>query len=386
MDDDQFHGNLNVQGGNPEPTTPAQPDSEMSRRMSEILGSFDDSAATAGAVSNGSGQVAQNTAPRSDFAQQSAAPVQADATIAAASAYNPSTGVQGGMQNTVAEPAYDSFTTAPGATPIMTGTPRSSIEQAAAEEAAREAVVKAERKRIDPKIVIGIIVAIILVAAVVVVIALVMDGGKKDSGKKENNQSQVDPEPEPEPAVEMQRIGTAGHGYVSVPKDWVRMPEAEKDGSFNYVDKEKNNMVALNSASNTWMNAENFAKLRLDTAKSSGASQPQMTNEKHGTYDMYKVFFYNSETKKWVFEYVFEAEDERTHYLVVELVDKTSSLISSVPDSWSLNQNSDGAPAKTEKEKEEKTEETTDKSDDETKASDSKTDTDADADTDDTEE
>jgi hypothetical protein len=356
--------------------------------MSEILGSFDDGATTADAISNGNGQVVQGTAiradaPRPDFVAQqpAAAPAQADVTMATEGAYNPNTGVQGSMQNMATEPVYDSFTTTPGATPVMTGTPRSSIEQAAAEEAAREAVAKAERKRIDPKIIIGILVAIILVAAVVVVIALVMNGGKKDSGKKENNQSQVDPEPEPEPTVEMQRIGTAGHGYVSVPKDWVRMPEAEKDGSFNYVDKEKNDMVALNSASNTWMNAENFAKLRLDTAKSSGASQPQMTNEKHGTYDMYKVFFYNSESKKWVFAYVFEAEDERTHYLVVELVDKTSSLISSVPDSWSLNQNSEGAPAKTEKEKEEKTEEKTDGAADKSSDTD---DTDGADDTDDT--
>ena len=66
MDDDQFQGNLNVQGGNPEPEAPAQTsaqqESEMSRRMNEILGSFDDGIATADAISNGNGRVVQGTA------------------------------------------------------------------------------------------------------------------------------------------------------------------------------------------------------------------------------------------------------------------------------------------------------------------------------------
>ena len=71
MDDDQFHGNLNVQGGNPEPEetpaqAPAESESEMSRRMNEILGSFDDGIATADAISNGNGQVVQGTAIRAD--------------------------------------------------------------------------------------------------------------------------------------------------------------------------------------------------------------------------------------------------------------------------------------------------------------------------------
>jgi hypothetical protein len=386
MDDDQFHGNLNVQGGNPEPAAPVQPDSEMSRRMSEILGSFDDGATTADAISNGNGQVVQGTAiradaPRPDFAQQpAAAPVQADVTMATEGAYDPNTGVQGGMQNMATEPVYDSFATTPGATPVMTGTPRSSIEQAAAEEAAREAVAKAERKRIDPKIIIGVIVAIILVAAVVVVVALVMNGDKKDSGKKENNQSQVDPEPEPEPTVEMQRIGTADHGYVSVPKEWVRTLENTSDGSFRYTDTEKKNIVALNSAAGNF--AESFAKEQLNDAKTANMSQPQMTNEKHGSYDMYKVFYYEEASKQWTFKYVFEAEDGRTHYVQVIVMDKTSSLISSVPDSWSLNQNSEGAPAKTEEKSEDKTEEKTEDKSDKSDKSD-KTNDGADDDTDD---
>ena len=378
MDDDQFQGNLNVQGGNPEPETPEQApvesESEMSRRMNEILGSFDDGIATADAISNGNGQVVQGTAiraeaPRPDFAQQSAAaPVQADVTMATEGAYDPSTGVQAGMQQS----SYDesSFESTPGATPVMTGTPRSSIEQAAAEEAAREAVAAAERKRISPKVIIGIIIAIVLIAAAVVVVAVMMNGGKKEE-KKDNNQSQVEPEPEPEPVVEMQRIGTADHGYVTVPKEWTRSLDASvtNGGGFGYSDADMNNVVIINSAAiSATMTANLFANRQLNYAIADKMSQPQMITETHGSYSMIKVFFYNAETKKWTFKYVFEAEDGRVHYIQVITTDNTSDLVNSVPNSWSVNQNSEGGTAKKEEEKkEDKTAIDTDENSDETK-------------------
>lgn len=361
MDDDQFHGNLNVQGGNPEPETPAQApaesESEMSRRMNEILGSFDDGIATADAISNGNGQVVQGTAiradaPRPDFAQQpAAAPVQADVTMATEGAYDPNTGVQANaQQNNYNE---SSFEATPGVTPVMTGTPRSSIEQAAAEEAAREAVAAAGKKKISPKIIIIIVVAILLIAAAVVAVAVMMDGGKKDN-KKDNNQSQVEPEPEPEPVVETQRIGTADHGYVTVPKEWTRSLDESvtAGGGFGYSDAEMNNVVIINSAAiSATMTAKNFASGQLNNAIAAKMSQPQMITETHGSYSMTKVFYYNAETKKWTFKYVFEAEDNRVHYIQVITTDNTSDLVNSVPNSWSVNQNSEGGTPKKNEEK-----------------------------------
>ena len=361
MDDDQFHGNLNVQGGNPEPEetpaqAPAESESEMSRRMNEILGSFDDGIATADAISNGNGQVVQGTAiradaPRPDFAQQpAAAPVQADVTMATEGAYDPNTGVQANaQQNNYNE---SSFEASPGATPVMTGTPRSSIEQAAAEEAAREAVAAAGKK-ISPKIIIIIVVAILLIAAAVVAVAVMMDGGKKDN-KKDNNQSQVEPEPEPEPVVETQRIGTADHGYVTVPKEWTRSLDESVTygGGFGYSDADMNNVVIINSAAiSATMTAKNFASGQLNNAIAAKMSQPEMITETHGSYNMYKVFYYDTTTKKWTFKYVFEAEDSRVHYIQVITTDNTSNLVNSVPNSWSVNQNSEGGVPKKEEEK-----------------------------------
>lgn len=380
MDDDQFQGNLNVQGGNPEQgapveeqadeaQAPAEPESEMSRRMNEILGSFDDGVATADAISSGNGKVVQGTAiradaPRPDFARKPAAqPVQADVTVATEGAYD----TTGGAMPEATPAAQPEFQAAPAtnAMPDLTGTPRSSIEQAAAEQAARDAVAAAERKKIDPKILIGIIAAVVIIAAAATVI-LINVNGKKDTKKSNTGNSQVvEDEPEEEPTVEMQRIGTENHGYVSIPKDWERSLEEKvtAGGGYGYSDAAKKNYVIINSAAiGGTMTAQNFANGQLDNAKSANMAQPQMIIEKHGSYDMYKVFYYDSETKMWTFKYVFEAEDGRVHYIQVITDTNTFSLISSVPDSWSVNQNSEGSKKteeKTEEETEEKAEEST---------------------------
>ena len=335
MDDDQFHGNLNVQGGNPEPRAPIQQESDMSQRMNEIL-------------SGG-----YNPATQQPVAPTPVAPVATPIT----------------MQQQSSE-----FETVPGVTPVMTGVPRSSVEQQAAEQAARDAVAAAESKKISPKVIIGIIVGVLLVATAVVVVAVMLDGGKKKEEKKDDTQSQVEPDPEPEPTVEMQRIGTAEHGYISVPKDWDRVIELEDETGFWYGDKEAKTTVTSNSAAKTTtVTAKALAESELAVAKSkTNISQPQMVTEKHGSYEMHKVFYFRTDTKRWTFEYLFEAEDERVHCLLLKTADNTNSLITSIPDSWSLNQNSDGEPVSN-PDDEKKEEKTDNKADDKTDDSSSDT-------------
>ncbi len=385
MDDDQFQQNLNVQGGNPEPTAPSEEqaapveqESEMARRMNEILGSFDDGIATAGAISSGNGKIVQGTAvrvnaPRPDFAQRpAAAPVRAEVTVATEGVYdtnapaaNPVDGVtapaefEKPAENTTDTSApsmgyapavsFEPISETPGKTPVMAGVPRSSLEQAAAEKAVRDAVAEAERKKIDPKIIIGIVAAILIIAVAVVVIAVALDG-KKDSGKKDDggNSQPAEPEPEPEPVVEMQRIGTADHGYISVPKEWARVVELEDPDGFWYGDKEAKSTVTINS---TPITATVTTKFLVDremnnAKKDENVSQPQMTTEKYGSYTMYKIFYFRTDTKRWTFEYLFDAEDQRIHCILLKTGENTNSLVSSIPESWSLNQNASGDPVK----------------------------------------
>lgn len=404
MDDDQFQGNMSVQGGNPDPigdTSPAddagastfvlgeaektasevdaagvveatadtgeekEPEvqSEMSRRMDEILGSFDDGIATAGAISSGNGKIIQGTAvradaPKPDFAQApAAAPVQAEVTTATEGVYDtnaapvePVSPEAPQATEPVATPvepvapvapvtAPVAPMEAPTATPSLTGVPRSNIEQAAAEQAARDAVAAEEGKKIDPKILLGIIICILIIigSGVVIFIKLSTPKGPRVSP------APVQGEPEPEPDVEeetTQRIGTAEHGYVDVPSDWARLVEGATGSEFAYADEEKENKIILNSAPiSESMTARIFANGQFSEATAAGVNQPQMSEMKVSNYDAFQVFYYSNDTEQWTFKFIFEAEDQRVHYIQVIVKDNTSALVNSVPESWSLNQN-----------------------------------------------
>ena len=401
MDDDQFQGNMSVQGGNPDPigdTSPAndagastfvlgeaektasevdaagvveatadagkesETQSEMSRRMDEILGSFDDGIATAGAISSGNGKIIQGTAvradaPKPDFAQApAAAPVQAEVTTATEGVYDtnaapvePVTPETPQATEPVAAPVEPVAPVTPVApiapmetstvTPSLTGVPRSNIEQAAAEQAARDAVAAEENKKVDPKILLGIIICILIIigSGVVIFIKLSTPKGPRVTP------APVQGGPEPEPTIEeetTQRIGTPEHGYVDVPSDWARLVEGVTGNEFAYADEEKENKVIMNSApmSDT-MTARLFANGQFSDATAAGVSQPQMSEMKVSNYDAFQVFYYSKDTEQWTFKFIFEAEDQRVHYIQVIVKDNTSALVNSVPESWSLNQN-----------------------------------------------
>ena len=348
MDDDQFHGNLNVQGGNPEPAAEATPsaesESEMSRRMNEILGSFDDGIATERAISSGNGKVVQGTAvraeaPKPDFIanngqEQIAAPVQ---TQAAPNTFNAAP----------AEVAQSvAFDVTPGATPVMTGVPRSNIEQAAAEQAARDAVAAEKNNKVDPKIMIGIVLAIIVIAVSSVFIVMGLNKPKRNgggSGSAETSDNNGDNgNGGEEKVVETQRIGTAEHGYVTVPKDWIRYT-AVSASEFAYSNEDKTIVVSLtSSAASDIANAKTRADMYLMVAKSDKtASNPELKTFKIGDIDAYEVYCYRTDVKKWEFIFVFDGADNRIHVISISANDNTADEIQSIPQSWSLNQNSE---------------------------------------------
>ncbi len=374
MNDDQFQGNLNVQGGYPESDAPvesgaveqqvpAEPESEMSRRMNEMLGGFDNGITTG----SGNSEVAQsavpgNNTPLPDYAQQT--PAQAEPVAQNNAFYDtndtlesyataPADIAQQPTSVPTPPPVSTSFfDAATGATPVMTGTPRSNIEQAAVEQAAQAAA--ASNKKSHAKILLVIILIILVIAGAGAAIYIGLNGNKSGSKtSSQNTNNVVEDQPADEsPVEEEQRIGTEAHGYVSVPKDWARMVSGDVSGSeFGYSTTDKSARVILNSAAiDSTMTAENFANGEFAKAQSAGFSQPQMTNEKNGEYNMYKIFYYSQENKEWTFKYVFEAEDKRVHYIQVIVPDNTFTVVKSVPASWSLNQNSAGAPVTSEEE------------------------------------
>ena len=400
MDDDQFQGNLSVQGGNPEPiesiapannvgasafvlenadntsvesdTTEEQkepePQSEMSRRMDEILGSFDDGIATAGAISSGKGKIIQGTAvradaPKPDFANGPVAgPVQAEVTVATEGVYDTSAAVPDMAQTQTTEtapvvaPVENTAEAAPTAgfaavaptapvdapaapTPSFTGVPRSNIEQAAAEQAARDAVAAENNKKIDPKILIGMVVCILVIIASGVVIAMKLIVPKGPRVEPDT----VHGEPEEKPNIKEdteQRIGTPEHGYVDIPSDWERLVEGVAEGSFAYADDEQKNKVILSSVLKDATNdARSFATAQFSAATAAGYSLPQMSEMKVSDVTAFQVYYYIKDLEQWTFKFIFEAADNRVHCVEVVVTDNTSPLVNSVPESWSLNQN-----------------------------------------------
>jgi hypothetical protein len=321
-----------------------EPESEMSRRMNEILGSFDDGIATEKAISSGKGKIVQGTAvradaPKPDFVQEQAALNQNVASIVSEGSYdtNATVAPEATVDGATAEQSGDAalgvdaeadvaatpeagvvdqfpettvvmdtpmYSDTPLANPSLTGVPRSNIEQAAAEQAARDAVAAAESKKIDPKILVGIVIAIIVILAssVVTVIGLT----SKKSSPSGTGASQVEPE-EPEPESEpTQRIGTLEFGYVDVPDDWNRLITDQYVDQFAYADGEGENIVILNAfAVDENMTAKGFASTQLVGADEAGMSQPQLKEMKVGERDCFQVFYYNQSAEQWTFEFIF---------------------------------------------------------------------------------
>ena len=208
MDDDQFQGNLNVQGGYPESDAPvesgaaeqqvpAEPESEMSRRMNEMLGGFDNGITTG----SGNSEVAQsavpgNNTPLPDYAQQT--PAQAEPVAQNNAFYDtndtpesyaaaPADIAQQPTGVPTPPPVSTSFfDAATGATPVMTGTPRSNIEQAAAEQAAQAAA--ASNKKSHAKILLAIILIILVIAGAGAAIYIGLNGNTtRNNGTNNDN-------------------------------------------------------------------------------------------------------------------------------------------------------------------------------------------------------
>ena len=235
----------------------------------------------------------------------------------------------------VMEMDMETFTTAPGETPIMTGVSRSNIEQAAAERAARRALEEAERKKNNPTIIIGAIVAFVIIVVSTILVVAALNGGKRDTAStdKKNNTSQPDEEDPDEQAIITKRVGSTDLGYAFVPQTW------ECDSAFNCSDAEKKNGAEFKAAVLSGVTAGNNANAwRANEVTASGDTISAITIETHGDYEMYKYYSYTAASKTWTFRYFFEDSNGAQHVITVYTTDSAASYIESIPDSWTLGQ------------------------------------------------
>ncbi|MBR5669698.1 hypothetical protein IKX12_01300 [Candidatus Saccharibacteria bacterium] len=186
------------------------------------------------------------------------------------------------------------------------------------------------------KVIIIALIAVLVLGGVVAAI-LLMNQGKSSSGG--NKPASVSGDPDPEPPIEVQEyksIGSEVQGYVDVPKEWL---DATEGASVFYKSVDGKTSVRLESADITVVTAAAFANMQLAKAQNEGASQPQMTSgatKKVGTFNSYEVNYYTEATKTWNFKYIFEATDNRTHYIWIQSDEPGSDLINSILKSFKL--------------------------------------------------
>jgi hypothetical protein len=97
------------------------------------------------------------------------------------------------------------------------------------------------------------------------------------------------------------------------------------------------------------MTADAFAASQLANANNNPniSAKAQMASKKIANYDGHEVFYYIQNEGKWYFKYIFQAEDNRVHYIQVIVKDNTDKVVESIPESWSLNQNNSDKKAAT---------------------------------------
>ncbi len=394
MDDDQFQGDLSVQGGNPDPntalagapaganmsydtdagnadlppldfeeSTPApevEPqhdiDPEMSRRMDEALGGFDTPPVP---------MATETPVPSQDFVQQPtdfsapvaetpapvAAPVEAPVPpvaepVAQAAPFAPVEAPVAAPETTTM-PGYDNSFVAPVAeqgfadTATM-ATPMSAAGATMADfantpQSAQNSIqpmATAPEKKGPNKILIIALAAVLLIGIVVAVIIMMNPGGKKDQKKEPEAPVVVEPEEPEEP--ETKQIGSGIQGFVNVPEDWINYTEGD---TVLYKSKDGKTSIQMASAETSVVTAAAFANGQLTKAQNEGASQPQITpaaTAKVGSFNGYEVNYYIEATKTWNFKYIFEATDNRTHYIWIQSDEPGNDTITAILASFTL--------------------------------------------------
>ncbi len=387
MDDDQFQGGLSVQGGNPDPnasaafdttagantsydtsasdstelppldfeeSTPA-PEAEpqhdidpvMSRKMDEALGGLDVAPVAPMATET---PVAEPIQQPTDFASpveeapaplapveapvppvaEPVQPIEAPVAPAPETTTMPGYGTNPFAAAPVEQP-YAAPMSAAGATMAdFASTPQSA-------QAPIQPMATAPEKKGPNKILIIALAAVLVIGIVVVAIVMMGQGGKKTSNNSGQQEQPHVVEPEEPEEVETKQIGTGVQGFVNVPEDWIDYSTSAD--VVLYKSKDGKMSIQLASAEISAVTAATFANGQLAKAQNEGASQPQMTSgatKKVGSFNSYEVNYYIEATKTWNFKYIFEATDNRTHYIWITSDEPGSDTITDILSSFTL--------------------------------------------------
>ena len=150
------------------------------------------------------------------------------------------------------------------------------------------------------------------------------DGSCKYMGKEVESQTKdKEVEPPTTPTVKEKKVGSEELGYIVIPEDWVEkaFPEATAVGK-QYYDNVSHYVTMI-----VYDTIQLDAKAYVDSVKVAlegrGATEISTTEATITNYQGYQVSAYDNLTSKWIYCYIFETENGKTHYIALEGPEKT---------------------------------------------------------------
>lgn len=158
---------------------------------------------------------------------------------------------------------------------------------------------------------------------------------EEDADLTWGNDEEVEDEEEDTPIVtEGNRIGTDEQGYVTVPESWEEK-DTGYDGMIQYLNASEGS-ITLYSVNSSLLSAKAYADNVEDTMPSQGIDEVKRENVKLAGYDAYKLWGYSDTLRIWLTVWIFEAEDDQTHYLAIETLAEDSEQLD-IADTFSLD-------------------------------------------------
>lgn len=153
----------------------------------------------------------------------------------------------------------------------------------------------------------------------------IIDNGDDDD---DNEYEPGDQDPE---SPEEKRVGSPEYGYITIPGNWEDYKDTASNTSLQYTDGSY--IITLKAVKATESNALAYATAVKQSFINDGVDTTGATVSL-GKYKAYQVWGYYTGVQKWCVCWIFEAEDDKTHYISVEGPEKTS--VFKIPETFSI--------------------------------------------------
>ncbi|MCQ2568726.1 MAG: hypothetical protein MJ155_00310 [Candidatus Saccharibacteria bacterium] len=202
-----------------------------------------------------------------------------------------------------------------------------------------EEVVGVEK---NPRIgmIVGLIVGVALLIGCICGVGLLLGGIVKFGNSVEKiieEDVEIVEEEEDEvvkPAVsDKNYIGDSDFGYLEVDETWSNYEDEEESGMLRYSSGLY--LISLYAVPKLQASSEDYQTNVLKALEEDGVENATSEVSKLGDYDAYKISGYYADRNMHLVIWIFEAEDNKTHYVSVEGLDESNEKFE-IPAKFSL--------------------------------------------------